>query len=111
MFWLTSPSSTEELMDTLVSAVRFQRSLEAVSKGSRYMKTRDSAFRTREGAFVGMTYREARKLTSDSLGCLPGWAFVLKLPDGWNAAFGMIDYDSRTMEPDSTVDWFYRKDI
>jgi len=49
-------------------------------------------------------------LTDDTLGLLPGWAFVLNLPDGWNAAFAMIDYDRRTMEPDSTVDWFYRKD-
>ena len=111
MQWLTSPSSTEELMDTVVDGVRFQRSLDDVSIGSRYVQTRDSAFRTREGVFVGMPYREARKLTSDSLGCLPRWAFVLKVPDGWNAAFGMIDYDRRTMETDSTIDWFYRKDM
>jgi len=38
-------------------------------------------------------------------------AFVLQLPDGWNAALGMIDYGRRTMEPDSTIDWFYRKDL
>lgn len=105
---LTSPSSFEDVHDTIIDGVHFLATMETPP---RYLSTDDTSFRSPEGARVGMHLIEAQGLTTDSVGYLHGWGYVLRFPSGWTAGFVSRNYDNPSMAADSSIGWLYRRGL
>lgn len=65
--------------------------LVSVKKGIiNYIGVVSRKFSTPEGATVGMSFENVRKLTQKELVEEAGWGYYLKLPSGWAAAFVLV---------------------
>lgn len=68
-----------------------------------YKATKSAAFRSPEGYGTASTYRDVKNISK--LEGQPGWAYYVKLPSGWNAAF---DFHEKPKN-DSKILFFFKK--
>jgi hypothetical protein len=52
-----------------------------------YISPQSRRFATEEGVRIGDSFKKVRELADGAVQKHPGWAFVVSLPSGWNAAF------------------------
>lgn len=67
-----------------------------------FVSTTDEKFITQDSVYVGMSFKDARIKTIDTIFNEPGWAWILPLKSGWNAAFH-FEYQE---VPDTARVWF-----
>jgi hypothetical protein len=71
--------------------------------------TYDTNFMSPDSVRVGMKLSEIMNKQKSELNLINGWAYVIHLKSGWNAAFELSDYDKQAMSADSIVKWIYKK--
>ncbi len=75
-----------------------------------FVITFSEKFRTPEGAFVGMEYKELKNLSSDSVATESGWGHFVELPSGWAARFcSGASCTSEPVEGSSKVGAFFKR--
>ena len=83
---LTSPAQTRPQYSVTRNGVRFSICPNE-SQRIVHISTSDPAFNTAEGIHVGTPLNEVRGVAHTTEIAWSGWAYVLPLPSGWNAAF------------------------
>jgi hypothetical protein len=74
-----------------------------------YISPTQDNFTTPEGVKIGSKYISILNEVQDSAQVFPGWAYVLKLPSGWNVAF--VEGENMTDNPlrdDSEVSFIFK---
>lgn len=74
-----------------------------------YIETKDKKFETLEGIKLGMTFKSIKDARDKRLNKELGWAYVMPLKDGWNAAFEFSKSNIQEMSSDSTIVWFFKR--
>ncbi len=75
-----------------------------------YVAVADPRFRCPEGIGVGSTLQATLAVaTHPEARKEPGWAFIVELPSGWNAAFPLGTRASSPIPPGATVLWLFRR--
>jgi hypothetical protein len=107
-YMMTTPSQFDPFFIARVDGVSYEV---AFNKGRSitFITTSDTTFKSPEGITVGMHMTEALKIAgADGLSTIRGFAYYIPLESGWNAGFGVDDYDREILAEDSTVTWFFR---
>jgi len=105
---LVSPAQFEECYKIRIDSIDYLISIDK-EKRFKFISTFDKKFISLEGVKVGMKLPDVIQRSKQTLRLINGWAYVLPLNSGWNAAFEISNYDSNTMSPDSTVKWIYKR--
>jgi hypothetical protein len=84
----------------------------AVDEANRvtYISTSDPAFSTDEGISMASSLRDVKQITDSALKKEPGWAYHIRLPSGWRAAF-VVGGTMTDAEPDdrANVSFFFKR--
>jgi hypothetical protein len=75
----------------------------------KYIETKDFSFITADSVKIGMSFKEVLKHTNNPPRLENGWAFIVSLNSGWNAAFEISKNDFNKMDFDSTVKWLFKR--
>lgn len=101
--------SISEMYSISRNGVQFLASLDDRSLVS-YIETRSPDFITPEGVRVGLMFHDLPAERQLQLRKEPGWAFVVPLASGWNAAFTQGDTMSEgQLAADATVEWLFKR--
>jgi len=72
----------------------------------RYLETQDESFATPDGVSIGMRLEDLERSFGSPILNEPGFAYFVRLPSGWNAAF----YDLHgNMPPNATVSLLFQR--
>lgn len=74
-----------------------------------YIETKDDKFVTKEGVKVGMHLNDVLVKSNSDLILERGWAYIIELPSGWNAAFNLSKENQKELSSEKTVSWLYKR--
>ncbi|CAN0153825.1 unnamed protein product, partial [Chrysoparadoxa australica] len=84
---MISSGEIVEAFDLNNQGITYKVALDQFSKKVNYISTDDLNFETEEGLKVGTTFKDAQNKTNSKLSLEVGFAYILQLDSGWNAAF------------------------
>ena len=106
---LTSPSSIESCF--LVKEQNIEYIIASDLNGFiTYIQPKTESFETSEGIKVGSTLSEVQAVTTSEIIKIPGWAFTILLPSGWQTAFtqGSTMTEGK-LKSNLKVNWLFKR--
>jgi hypothetical protein len=105
---MVSPSQFEDCYQVKINNINYLISIDGNNR-IKSIFTYDKKFISPDSIKIGMKLSDVIRLSKDKPYLINGWAYVIPLNSGWNAAFEISNYDSNTLSPDSIVKWMYKR--
>ena len=106
---ISSSQISDQIYVFYEKGIKYTISLDKQNKIN-YISPEDKKFISPEGLHVGDTLKQTLAVTSHSSIKERGWAFYVRLPSGWNAAFTQgPTWTEGELKDTTIIKWFFKR--